>query len=266
MALNDYPRCLDLLHHAAVIPDTLLPGHSYLFHSVSLPWLLLFAFFQTHTQNAHWSSSALLRHCFLLQTNLHCPSLTATHTLTAVPLLAACRYLHLSCISTHCLAECCLSSICLSGAFLLMLQLVGKGSCFSAPLSAKDIQTKIRKTFWEWNNLLSSNLLLLTYTPSPLGQGCLSENLSPVLKIKDLHADKPMLWGLPHFSRSCLILYLDFSEHKVFPGGIKSPQKCLCIIWVHWRVYEQWAQRIQPSISTGVPLTPLSLQWRTETN
>lgn len=80
MALNDYPRCLDLLHHAAVIPDTLLPGHSYLFHSVSLPWLLLFAFFQTHTQNAHWSSSALLRRCFLLQTNPHFPSLTATHT------------------------------------------------------------------------------------------------------------------------------------------------------------------------------------------
>lgn len=73
--------------------------------------------------------------------------LSHSHTHTAVPLLAACRYLHLSCISTHCLAECCLSSICLSGAFLLMLQLVGKGSCFSAPLSAKDIQTKIRKTF-----------------------------------------------------------------------------------------------------------------------
>lgn len=80
MALNDYPRCLDLLHHAAVIPATLLPGHSCLFHLV--PWLLHFAFSQTHThtQNAHWSSSALLRRCFHLQTNTHFPSHSRTPT------------------------------------------------------------------------------------------------------------------------------------------------------------------------------------------
>lgn len=100
----------------------------------------------THTQNAHWSSSALLRHCFHLQINMHFP-FSQPHTHTTMPLLTACPYLHLSCIHTYCLTEHCLSSICLSGAFLPMLQLVEKASCFSASLSAKDIQTKKRKTF-----------------------------------------------------------------------------------------------------------------------
>lgn len=140
---------------------------------------------------------------FLVHTNIHTqPFPTAcshTHSLQCLPVSPSLSLIHM-----HCLAERCLSNICLSGVFPLMPWLVKECSCFFKPPSARDTWAEKKKKKKERNrkkknnnNLLSSDLFPLPYTPSLLGQTCLSTITSA--KNKTSMQLNPCFWDCPIF-------------------------------------------------------------------